>query len=142
MLKTNQLLLFTCSLAVPRSFFFWHYNNQVHAMKLSSACGGLEHSSREERNGYGENLYSCWGGSSCYTAARAMEGLCKFLPFVFLGKDIESRERCTIDDLLFYRSTLESLHYYTAYRIFLENYSFTQHRSIFFVFPKATLSSR
>lgn len=41
------------------------------------SCGELFHSTREGRNGYGENLHMCWGTDSCYSAEKAMVGLCK-----------------------------------------------------------------
>ncbi|CAM9426140.1 unnamed protein product, partial [Pylaiella littoralis] len=49
----------------------------VHAAKLTKTCGDLYHSTSEERNGYGENLYMCWGSDSCYTPEKAMVGLYK-----------------------------------------------------------------
>lgn len=51
----------------------------VHAEKLMGDCGQLYHSEREERNGYGENLHMCWGTETCYSAGRAMQGLCEHL---------------------------------------------------------------
>lgn len=51
----------------------------LHAKTLTDSCGDLFHSEREDRNGYGENLYVCWGTETCYSHERAMEGLCEFL---------------------------------------------------------------
>ncbi|CAM9398466.1 unnamed protein product, partial [Pylaiella littoralis] len=47
----------------------------AHANKLTSTCDGLYHSKSEDRNGYGENLYACWGSDSCYSPQGAMNGL-------------------------------------------------------------------
>eukprot|EP00752_Nemacystus_decipiens_P008156 g7295.t1 len=46
----------------------------VHAKRMSDRCSGLFHSSSEERNGYGENIYWCGGSDSCYSAESAMNG--------------------------------------------------------------------
>ena len=53
-------------------------SNQVHAKRMSDACS-LFHSSSDERNGYGENIYYCGGGgsTSCYSAEGAMQGFCE-----------------------------------------------------------------
>lgn len=52
---------------------------QNHARVLSSSCGDFYHSESEDRHGYGENLYLCWGtgSGSCYTPEKAMTGLCE-----------------------------------------------------------------
>eukprot|EP00904_Undaria_pinnatifida_P001105 jgi/Undpi1/10996/HiC_scaffold_30.g13297.m1 len=44
---------------------------------LSSDCGSFYHSESEDRHGYGENLYLCWGSGSgtCYSPEKAMNGL-------------------------------------------------------------------
>ncbi|CAM9455311.1 unnamed protein product, partial [Hapterophycus canaliculatus] len=47
----------------------------LHANILTASCGDLFHSDKEDRNGYGENLYMCWGTDSCYTNEEAMKGL-------------------------------------------------------------------
>lgn len=49
----------------------------VHAETLMGSCGELFHSTSQGRNGYGENLHMCWGTDSCYSAKKAMVGLCK-----------------------------------------------------------------
>lgn len=54
---------------------------QAHAQALttSSNCGELFHSEREDRNGYGENIFVCYGGAEhCYTPDGAMKLLCEF----------------------------------------------------------------
>ena len=49
-----------------------------HAERLTAQCSSsLFHSTQEQRYGYGENLYMCWGSDSCYSHEKAMEGLCK-----------------------------------------------------------------
>ena len=60
---------------------------QAHARVLSSSCGDFYHSESEDRNGYGENLYMCWGtgSGSCYTPERAMTSLCEFITFPLYG---------------------------------------------------------
>ena len=52
---------------------------QAHAQVLSNSCGDLFHSAREDRSGYGENIYFCAakGLAKCYTPEKAMEGLCE-----------------------------------------------------------------
>ncbi|CAN0322699.1 unnamed protein product [Ectocarpus sp. 12 AP-2014] len=47
-----------------------------HAERLTAQCSSrLFHSTQEQRYGYGENLYMCWGSDSCYSHEKAMEGL-------------------------------------------------------------------
>ena len=46
---------------------------------MASTCNSLEHSSSEERNGYGENIYYCGGSTTCYSAEGAMDGFCEFV---------------------------------------------------------------
>lgn len=50
-------------------------------LTTTSNCGVLAHSTSEQRNGYGENLFACWGSASCYTAEFAMSLLCKFVTY-------------------------------------------------------------
>ena len=54
---------------------------------MSDACGGLFHSSSDERNGYGENIYYC-GGNNCYSAERAMNGFCEFVCVVVATNEL------------------------------------------------------
>ena len=49
----------------------------LHAKTLAGDCGEFYHSESEDRNGYGENLFVCWGSDTCYSAAGAMQGLCE-----------------------------------------------------------------
>ena len=72
---------------------------QDHARVLSSSCGDFYHSESEDRHGFGENLYMCWGmgSGSCYTPEGAMNGLCECVcpPLVSNPKDIYvMRQRC------------------------------------------------
>ncbi|CAN0053577.1 unnamed protein product [Ectocarpus sp. 6 AP-2014] len=47
-----------------------------HAVRLTDQCtSSLFHSTREERYGYGENLFACWGTDTCYSHDYAMENL-------------------------------------------------------------------
>eukprot|EP00752_Nemacystus_decipiens_P013637 g12090.t1 len=44
---------------------------QAHANTLSDTCNELFHSDSDDRNGYGENVYWCWG-AGCLSAENAM----------------------------------------------------------------------
>ncbi|CAM9703874.1 unnamed protein product [Ectocarpus fasciculatus] len=47
-----------------------------HAVRLTNTCtSGLYHTTQEQSNGYGENLFMCWGTDTCYSHEWAMETL-------------------------------------------------------------------
>lgn len=62
-------------------FFCFFVGTQTHAAVLTGSCGELFYSASEDRSGYGENLYRCWGSGSgsCYTPEAAMASLCEIL---------------------------------------------------------------
>ncbi|CAM9799761.1 unnamed protein product [Scytosiphon promiscuus] len=47
----------------------------LHAETLEDSCSELFHSDSEDRLGYGENLYVCWGSDTCYSHEKAMTTL-------------------------------------------------------------------
>lgn len=61
----------TVSCGDPRSM-------QVHADALSRSCGEFFHSSVDDRNDNGENMFMCWGSEPCFTPQVAMKLLCEF----------------------------------------------------------------